>query len=122
MQQKKKSRKGYLISFASIIVFNFLLAFFLHIDPKIEYGWSYGDSHGALAISRFFISLFKEGCLIKAPLHTIGYSISWWVAFIFSLLFAIGFVFLLMSYDNRDDVMTDNSTEDTIYHLMANDE
>lgn len=62
---------------------------FLRINPEMEYGWLMGAVHGLLLVPNCLISIFDPSWLIKAPLHTSGYNIDWWICGICDVLYWI---------------------------------
>lgn len=66
---------GYFIGMGFIIA----LALIFDINPTKEYGWFAGCLHGAWIPANWIISFFKEGTLLKAPLHTNAYNTWWWI-------------------------------------------
>ncbi len=65
------------------------VALLLRINPQAEYGWLMGSVHGLLLVPNCIISVFDPSWLIKAPLHTSGYNICWWVLGICDILYWI---------------------------------
>lgn len=68
----------------------FLIAWIFDISAAKEYGWLAGLFHGAWVPYNWIMSLFGSDLLLKAPIHTTGYNIWWWIACISS---TITFVF-----------------------------
>lgn len=68
----------------------FLIAWIFDISAAKEYGWIAGIFHGAWVPFNWIMSLFNSDLLVKAPIHTTGYNICWWIGCICS---TITFVF-----------------------------
>lgn len=64
-------------------------AFFLRINPEVDYSWLMGVVHGLLIVPNCIISIFDPSWLLKAPLHTSGYNTAWWIFSICDILYWI---------------------------------
>ena len=65
------------------------VALLLRINPETEYNWLMGSVHGLLLVPNCIISVFDPSWLIKAPLHTSGYNVAWWILGISDILYWI---------------------------------
>ncbi|MDR1937047.1 MAG: hypothetical protein LBQ73_00930 [Tannerellaceae bacterium] len=79
-----------LIPFVFGIAFGLCLAllvsyYLCHIDPAIDAGWLRGLWHGSNFVGNFILSFF-DGRLLKAPLHSTGYAVFWWMCTVSSVL------------------------------------
>lgn len=70
----------------TIIVCFVVAATICKIKPLEEYGWFQGAMHGLLAIPNWLMSLFSNSVLIKAPIHTSAYNVSWWIGLIIAII------------------------------------
>lgn len=85
----------FLFSVLILIGVQLFAAYCREVDPQVLYSWYAGMAHGTSAIPNWFISLFTEGRLIKAPLCTAAYNVWWWISLCFSVVVNIVAVIIL---------------------------
>jgi hypothetical protein len=75
---------GFIIFYIGIFfMFCLLTSQICDINPDKSYSWYSGILHGIFVIPNWIVSLFSDDFYCKAPKSTIGYSIWWWITFIF---------------------------------------
>lgn len=67
------------IRFMITVAISFGFAWWLRIEPEQSYGWFMGLIHGGLLIPNWILSFFMEDWLVKAPIHSVMYTIDWWI-------------------------------------------
>ncbi len=97
MFEEKEESLGILLSIGSFIFYiGIFFAFCLlstkicYINPDKTYTWYSGIWHGIFVIPHWVVSWFSDDIYCKAPYSTIGYSIWWWISFIFIGLGMLG--------------------------------
>lgn len=80
---------GICIGIAAALMISFFLC---NINPCIESGWLRGLWHGSNFVQNLILKIF-DGRLLKAPLHSIAYSIFWWMCSIGSVIVWVVLIF-----------------------------
>lgn len=86
-----------LLKVCFVIVIFFVVAAVADINPLEEYGWFSGCSHGLLAIPNWVMSWFSDTVIIKAPLCTSAYIVSWWIGLIFAIINSLVFLIKIIA-------------------------
>ena len=77
---------SYMMGICIGIALALMLSFYLcNINPEIDSGWLRGLWHGSNFVQNFILSFFDDR-LLKAPIHTGGYSFWWWICSIGSVI------------------------------------
>jgi hypothetical protein len=80
-----------LVCFILFLIFLFALYYSMFkselISPIEQYEWLSGLWHGVFVVPRWIVSLFNEKIYCKAPKSTTGYSVCWWISFVFTYLY-----------------------------------
>ena len=94
---------GYLLKTLAMTIPGFFIVLLFPIHADETYGWFGGIWQGWFGLCNMIIHLFSPSTLYSAPLCTSGYSICWWICFVWAVLCLPGFFMVFLTNQSREE-------------------